>query len=131
MNHTLKFSLLIPIILFSLIGCNKDEPLEHLPGTWTLSTVNVDGQNGTGTGTITFEEDLTGLMAITYMGGGIQITQSGSFTYTATNDNIVFNDGAADEFTWNRNENKNDVQEFEFVEEVPGDNYSVVLKFTK
>ena len=66
-----------------------------------------------------------------HTGGGIQATQSGSFTYEATNDEIIFSEGTPDEFTWERNEDKSDEQVFEFVENVSGTDYTVVLTFTK
>src|SRR5688500_4460016 len=133
MNFKPCFFAFFILSLSSFIACNKDDadPLEHLVGTWTLSSVNVDGQAGSGTGTITFNEDLTGTLALTYIGGGIQITRGGSFTYSATNDEIDFSGSGADPFTWERTENKNDEQEFEFVETVGADNYDVRLNFTK
>ena len=133
MNFKTYFFAFCILSLSSFISCDKDDadPLEHLIGTWSLSEVNVDGQAGTGTGSITFNEDLTGTLALTYTGGGIQITRGGSFTYSATNDDISFSGSGVDPFTWERTENKSDEQEFEFVETVLSNDYDVRLKFVK
>jgi|SRR5688500_2168282 len=125
------FLLLTLLAAFTFTSCDKDEPLEHLPGTWTLSGVEVNGEDGSGLGTLTFEEDLTGEMAITFMGGGIQVTRGGSFTYEATNDDITFTGLSQDEFTWSRERNKSDEQIFEFVQTVLAEDFFVRLTFTK
>lgn len=130
MNRIQKFPVFILFALFAVASCGKDDPLEHLPGTWALETVDVDGQSGTGVGTITFNEDLTGTMAITFTGGGIQVTRGGSFTYEATKDEIIF-DGVTVNFTWERKTNRSDEQVFEFVEDVLGADYNVTLGFGK
>ena len=127
----MKLLLLSLLLSFTLVSCDKDDPLEHLPGTWTLSNVEVNGENGSGLGTLTFEEDLTGEMAITFMGGGIQVTRGGSFTYEATNDEITFTGLSQDEFTWERERNKSDEQIFEFVQTVLGEDFFVRLTFTR
>ena len=133
MNFKTCFYAFCILSLSSFIACDKDDPdpLEHLIGTWTLSTVNVDGQAGTGTGSVTFNEDLTGSMVLSYTGGGIQITRGGSFTYAATNDEITFSGTGVDPFTWERTENTSDEQGFEFIETVVSNDYTVRLTFEK
>ena len=126
-----SFLFLTLLITLTIASCDKDEPLEHLPGTWTLSDVEVDGEDGSGLGTLTFQEDLTGEMAITFMGGGIQVTRGGSFTYVATNDNITFTGLSQDEFTWSRERNRSDEQVFEFEQTVLAEDFTVRLTFTK
>ena len=125
------FLLLTLLLGLTIVSCDKDEPLEHLPGTWILSAVEVNGEDGTGTGSITFEEDLTGEMAITFMGAGIQVTRGGSFTYEATNDEITFTGLTQDDFAWDRERNKSDEQIFEFVQNVLGEDFDVRLTFSK
>jgi hypothetical protein len=98
----MKVFFFITFLAITLASCGKNDPLENLPGTWTLSSVEVNGEDGTGTGSITFDEDLSGEMAITFMGAGIQITRGGSFTYEATNDNITFTGLSQDPITWSR-----------------------------
>ena len=130
MNRIQKFSTVILFTLFAMASCGKDDPLDHLPGTWSLETVDVNGESGTGFGTITFNEDLTGTMAISFTGGGIQIIKGGSFTYEATNDEIIF-DGVTVNFTWERKTDSSDEQVFEFVENDSGTDYNVTLGFGK
>lgn len=127
----IKHSVLAIVAIVLLASCSKDDPLQNLPGTWTLTTVEVDGQTGTGLGTVTFNEDLSGTMAITFTGGGIQVTRGGSFTYEATKNEITFSGITSNEFTWFRNKDRSDEQEFEFSEDISGSIYTVTLGFTK
>ena len=132
MKNVLSFSLLIGLLI--IVCCSKD-PVEILYGSWNLteveaeSTVTGEISKVTGTGSITFNDDGTGMLDYSFSVLGISTSTSGSFNYSANENTITLNPGQNDALTFSRIENKKKKQVLEFDQDAGVDQLKIRLTF--
>lgn len=120
----------IPLLAFTLVaiilsGCADKEDLDPaLFGTWQVTKVrgllyvnNVPTfpiTDNSPTGTVRFDEDGTGFQNYSFELGGNTNTQTGTFLWTATDNEIIIDRQNEPDMIWNRDVNLTNRQEATF-----------------
>jgi hypothetical protein len=118
----------VAIILLS--SCSKEDKLGNLPGTWLLNKVTVDDEASTGTGSLTFNEEI-GTMSLSFVVENTTVSYEGTFSYTETEDEVTLQGGPGNTIILKRVTNTSKKQVFELTQFIDVKSYSVSLEFGK
>jgi len=135
--------LILLLGLAVLIACNKDDSsgVDNIVGSWNIDNGSVvasvsgaEVYNGdlTATGSFTFNEDSTGTVNMQLAFDASTSSLNGSFNWLKSSNDIILNQGTADETRFTRTKNDKNLQELEFRQEVSSDDavidYVIVLR---